>query len=198
MPKWTAKALAVFPSILLCPPQHLSQGLPHPCWTPNSGWVLLGVGTPPLPSHPSGVPVLEVRPLLLLPLPSLPLPQDPCGWRGPWWARDQAQDLSRLLGVQVGRGNLATLPFDPLLSQWFPNFPLRAWDPFPSLRPPQAVRSPVLPPLLLPLHSHYAPHPTWSLRIPPIPLGVRGLPLVPGRCLSCEEMQIPCPPSTPS
>ena len=30
------------------------------------------------------------------------------------------------------------------------------------------------------------------------PLGVRGPPLVPGRCPSCEETRIPHPPSTPS
>ena len=37
--------------------------------------------------------------------------------------------------------------------------------------------------------------PTWSLGAPPIPLGVHGPPLVPGRCPSCEKTQIPCPPA---
>ena len=114
-------------------PHHLPQGLPSRCWTPNCGWVLLSVGTPSLPKPPLRGAVPEVRPLLLLPLPSLPLPQDPCSWRGPRWAEDQARDLSRFLGVPVGRANLATLPFDPLPSQWFPNFPLQTWDPFLSL-----------------------------------------------------------------
>ena len=43
VPKWTGKALAVFPSVPLCPPYHLLQGVPLPCWTPNHGWVPLGV-----------------------------------------------------------------------------------------------------------------------------------------------------------
>ena len=43
VPKWTGKALALYPSIPLCPPHHLPQGLPCPCWTPNHRWVPLGV-----------------------------------------------------------------------------------------------------------------------------------------------------------
>ena len=35
-----------------------------------------------------------------------------------------------------------------------------------------------------------------SLRVPPVHLGVRDPPPVPGRCLSCEEMRILRPPST--
>ena len=116
---------------LRAPPPPSPLGSPPLRWTP-SRWVPLGVGTPPSPSHHSGVPVLEVQPLLLLPLPSLPLPQDPRSWRRSLWAEDQARDLSRFLGAQVGRGSLATLPFDLLPSQWFPNFPLWVWDPFPS------------------------------------------------------------------
>ena len=30
-------------------PHRLPQSLPHPCWTPNCGWVPLGVETPSLP-----------------------------------------------------------------------------------------------------------------------------------------------------
>ena len=101
-------------------PHHLPQFGPHCRRTPNRAWVPLGVELLPSPSHPSGMPVLEVWPFLLLPLPSLPLPQDPCGWRGPRWAEDQAGDLSRFLGAQVGRGNLATLPLEPLPSQCSP------------------------------------------------------------------------------
>ena len=36
------------------PPHCLPPGLPRPCWTPNRGWVSLGVGTPPLPQPPLG------------------------------------------------------------------------------------------------------------------------------------------------
>ena len=179
-----------FHSSTLLPPR-LPQGLHHPRWTPNRGWVLLGVGTPPLPaspSHSSGVPDLEVLPLLLLPLPSLPLPQDPRGWRGPRWAEDQAQDFSRLLGAQVGRGNLATLPFDPLLSQRSPSFPLRAWDPFPSPSCPSGAPVPSHLHFSSPLTPPHAPHPTQPLGVPPAPLGVHGPPAVPGRCPSCAEM----------
>ena len=123
-------------------PHCVPQGLPCRPWTPNRGWVPLGVGTPPLPQQPPVVPVPEVRPLLLLPLPSLPLPQDPHGWRGPRWAEGQARDLSRFLGAHVGRGNLAMLPFDPLPSRWFPNFPVQAWDPFPSPSRPSGAPAP--------------------------------------------------------
>ena len=136
-------------SLLHC----LPQGLPHRHWTPNRGWVPLGVGTPSLPQPPLRGPGLEVWPLRLLPLPSLPLPQDPRGWRGPQWAEDQARDLSRFLGVQVERGNMATMPFEPLPSQWFPNFPLWAWDPFPS--PSRPSEAPV--PSRLPFSSLFTP-----------------------------------------
>ena len=141
--------------------------------------------------------VPQVWPLLLLPLPSLPLPQDLPGWRGPWWAEGQAQDLNRFLGVQVGRGNLAMLPFDPLPSQWSPNFPLRAWDPFPSPSRPSGMpvpshlhfSSPFTPhmPHVLPGHWWFLPS-----------LGVCGPPPVPGRYPSCEKMRILHPPGTPS
>ena len=33
-------------------PHRLPQRLPHPSWTPNHGWVPLGVGSPPLPQPP--------------------------------------------------------------------------------------------------------------------------------------------------
>ena len=48
VPKWTGKVLATFPSVPPFPP----QGLPHPPWTTNHGWILLGVETPPLPQQP--------------------------------------------------------------------------------------------------------------------------------------------------
>ena len=49
VPKWTGKVLATFPSV---PPRTPTNGLPHPHWTPNRGWVPLSVGTPPLPQPP--------------------------------------------------------------------------------------------------------------------------------------------------
>ena len=52
MPKWTGKALASVPFHSFAPlPHHLPQGLPCPCWTPNRGWVPLGVGTAALPQR---------------------------------------------------------------------------------------------------------------------------------------------------
>ena len=102
-------------------PHCLPQGLRRPRWTPNRGWVPLGVGTPPLPQPPprgAG----PRGPAFIFAPPSLPpTPSGPASWRGPRWAEDQARDLSRLPGAQVGRGNLAMLPFDPLLSQSFLN-----------------------------------------------------------------------------
>ena len=109
--------------------------------------------------------------------------------------RKQARDLSRLLGAQVGRGKLAMLPFDPLPSQWFRNFPLRAWDPFPSPAAPQERQSH---PASTSPPSPHAPRPSRSLGVPPVPLGVRGPPPVPGMCPNCLETRILRPPSTPS
>ena len=152
----------------------------------------------PTPSYSSGVPVPDVQPLLLLPLPSLPLPQDPRSWRGPRWAEDQARDLSRFLGGQVGKGSLAMLSFDPLPSQWFPNFPLQVWDPFPSPSCPSGAPVPSRLHFSSPLTPHHSPHPTRSLGVPPIPFGVRGPPPVPGRCPSCAETRILHPSNLPS
>ena len=171
-------------------PPRLPQGLPHRCWTPHHGWVPLDVGAPPLPRPPLRGAIPEVQTLLLLPLPSLWLPQDPPGWRGPRWAEDQAWDLNRFQGVQVGRGNLATLPFDPLPSQGFLISLFGRGIPSPPPTSPQGHQSRP-PPLLLPLHSPHTPRPTWSLGVPPLPLGVCGPPPVPGRCPSCEETRIP-------
>ena len=115
--------------------------------------------SPPPPATPQGC--HPVGPAFTFaPLPSLPLPQDLQGLRGPQWAEDQAQDLSRLLGAQVGRGNLATLPFAPLPSQWSPNFPLWAWDPFPS--PSRSSGLPVRPTSTSP-SPHSPPRPTSYL-----------------------------------
>ena len=96
------------------------------------------------------------------------------------------------------RGKLAMLPFDPLPSQWSPSFPFWAWDPFPSPSHPSGV--PVLSHLHFssPLTPPNAPRPTQSLGVHPVPLDVRDPPPLPGRCPSCAEMQIPCPPSPPS
>ena len=148
-PKWTGKVLAMFPSLPSRPSPTFSPRVSpiaaRPLTMGGSHWVqeLL-----PSPSHPSGVPILEVWPLLLLPLPSLPLPRDLRGWRRPWWAEDQAWDLNRFLGAQVGRGNLVMLPFDPLPSQWSPKSPLRVWNPFPS--PSHPSGAPV------PSHLHFS------------------------------------------
>ena len=142
VPMWTGKALAPFPSIPPCPSPTISPRVSPiatgPLTMGGSPWVYELL---PSPSHPSWVLISEVQPLLLLSLPSLPLPQDPCSWRGPRWAEDQARDLSRFPGAHVGRGNLAALPFDPLPSQWFPNFPLRASFPSPSPSHPSGCQS---------------------------------------------------------
>ena len=129
-------------------PHRLPKGLPCPCWTPNSGWVPLGLGTPPLPQPPlrgAG----PGRPAFTFASPSLP-PTHSGTMRleGAQVGRDQAQDLSRFLGGQVSRGNLPMLPFDPLPSQWFPNFPLPGWDPFPSPRCPSGAP--------VPSHLHFS------------------------------------------
>ena len=66
-----------------------SQGLPRPRWTPNHGWVLLGVGTTCLPQPPlrgagPGGPAFTFASPYLPPTPSGP---------------------TRLEGASVGRGS---------------------------------------------------------------------------------------------
>ena len=157
MPKWTGKALAPFPSVPLRPSPTVSPRVfPVTAGPLTMGGSLCVWELLPSHSHPSGVLVPEVWPLLLLPLPCLPLPQDPSGWRGPRWAEDQAWDLNMFLGVQVGRGHLAMVPFDPLPSQWLPNFPLQARGPFPSPNCPSGMP--------VPSHLHFSPF------TPPMPL----------------------------
>ena len=106
-------------------PHRLPQRLPHPSWTPNHGWVPLGVGSPPLPQPPlrgAG----PRGPAFTFAPPSLPpTSSGPTRLEGAAVGTGSGPDLNRFLGVQVDRGNLATLPFDPLPSQCFPNFPLR-------------------------------------------------------------------------
>ena len=106
---------------------------------------------------------------------------------GSWGPKNLLRSWNlRFLGAQVGRGNLATCPFDPLPSQWSPNFPFQVWDPFPSHSCPSGV--PVLSCLhfssFTPPRPHVLPS-CWGFL--PVPLGVCGTPLVPGRCTSCVE-----------
>ena len=97
MPKWTGKALAAFPSIPSC----LSPTISPRASPVATGPLTMGGGShlvsehlpipqPPLRGAGTGGPAFTFAP----PSP-LPLPQDPCIWRGPWWAEDQAWDLSR-------------------------------------------------------------------------------------------------------
>ena len=194
MPKWTGKALAPFPSVPPCPPHLLPQGLPHCRWTPNCGWVLLGVGTPPLPQLPlrgAG----PIGPAFTFALPSLPpshslrtheaggglggqriRPGISAGSWGPKWAGETWPCSLLILcppnGSPITPSGVGSLPL--------PQLPLRG-------------ASPVPPPLLLPLHSPHSPCPTLLLGVSPWghPLGVHGPPPVPGRCPSCEETRIP-------
>ena len=180
-------------------PHHLPQGFPCPRWTPNYGWVPLGVGTPSLPQLPLRGAGPEVRPLLLLPLPSLPAtpsgppaaggglggqrirPRISAGSWGPKWA-GEAWPRSLLILCP---------PSGPPVS------PFKSGIPSPPPAAPQGCQSrpaSTSPPPLLPPSPTSYPVPGGSSH----PLGVRGPPLVPGRCPSCEETQIPCPPSMPS
>ena len=198
MPKWTGKALALFSSIPLCPSPS-PPGSPHRHWTPNCGWVPLGVGAPPLPQPPLRG----------------------AGPRGPAFTfAPPSLLLSHSLRTHVAGGGLGGHRIRPGISagSWGPKWAGETWpcsllilcppsgspiSPFgrgiPS-PPPAAPQGRQSRPAStsLPLHSPHTPRPTWSLGVPPVPLGVRGPPPVPGRCPSCEEARIPHPRSTPS
>ena len=148
VPKWTGKALAVFPSIPSTPSPTISPRASPVATGPltmgGSRWVLELL---PSPSHPSGVPVPEFRPLLLLPLPSLSL---------------RTRMAGRGLGGQRIRPGIS-------VGSWGPKWARETWPHYlliislPSGSPISPLgmgTSPVLPPLLLPLHSHHAPRPT--------------------------------------
>ena len=178
------------------------------CWlhcllflcTPPQGllrcrWVPLGVGIPPLPQLPlrgagAGGLAFTFAPPSLPPTPSVPsLLEGALVGRGSGPGSQQAPGGPRWAGE-----TLAMLRFDPLPSHRPPHPPSGVG----SLllpQPPLRGTGPVPPPLLLPPCS--TPHPTRSLGVPPIPSGVCGPPPVPGRCPSCVETQIPCPPSPP-
>ena len=134
----------------------------------------------PPPATPQGCPPRGPAFTFTPPLPSLPLPQGPHGWR--------------ILGGQRIRPSISA-------GSWGPKWAGETWpcsllilfpptgspvSPFgrgipspPTPQPPLGGACPVPPPLLLPLHSPHAPCPTPSLGVPPVPLGVRG----PPRCL---------------
>ena len=173
MPKWTGKVLATFPSV---PPRTPTNGLPHPHWTPNRGWVPLSVGTPPLPQPPlrGAGPIglaFTFAPPSLPPAPSGPMaggglggqrirPGISAGSRVPKWARENwpcsLLILCPLSGPTIspfGRGIPSPPPATPQGCQCHP-----------------ASTSPAP-------HSPPTPHPTWLLGVPPVPLGVHGPPL---------------------
>ena len=156
VPQFTGKALALFCSFLPLS-HHLPQGLPPHHWTPNCGWVPVGVGTPSLPQPPlrgAG----PRGPAFTFAPPSLPLtPSGPTPLEGASVGRGSGLGSQQVPGSPSGQGNLATLPFDALPSQWFPSFPLWVWDPFVSPSRPSGAQShpaSTSPPPSLP------PHPT--------------------------------------
>ena len=135
MPKWTGKALAAFPSIPSC----LSPTISPRASPVATGPLTMGGGShlvsehlpipqPPLRGAGTGGPAFTFAPPSPPPTPSRPVHlEGALVGRGSGLGSQQ-----RFLGAQVGRGNLAMLPVDPLPSQLFPSFPLQAWDPFPS------------------------------------------------------------------
>ena len=161
------------------------QGLPHRCLTLNCGWVLLGVGTLPLPKPPlrgAG----PLGPAFTFAPPSLPpTPSGPMGLEGASVGRGSGPGSQQLPRGPSGQGEcwpcsllILCPPNGPLLS------PSGCGIPSPSPAAPQGCRTrpaSTSPPPSLP------PRPTRLLGVPPVPLGVRGPPPVPGRCPSCVE-----------
>ena len=195
MLKWTGKALAKF-SLFLHPSP--TQGLPRPRWTPNRGWVPLGVGTPPLPQPPLrgaslGGPAFTFAP------PSLPPTPSGLEWlEGASVGRGSGLGSQQVSGGPSEQGKHWPCSLLILCPPNGPQFPPSGVGSLPLPQPPLRGFSPIPPPLLLPLHSPQAPCSTRSVGVPLVPLGVRGPPLLPGRCPSCVETRIPLPPSLPS
>ena len=117
-------------------PHHLPQGLPHCRWTPNCGWVLLGVGTPPLSQLPLRGAGPTFAPPSLPPTPSGPAqlegasggqrirPRISAGSWGPKWA-----------GETWPRSHLILCP-----PNGSPNSPFRRGIPSPPPATPQQGR----------------------------------------------------------
>ena len=176
-------------------PYGLPQGLPHCCWIPNRGWVPLGVGTPPIPQPPVRGAGLRSGLYFCSPFPP-----------------------SYSLRTPVAGGGLGGQRIRPRISaaSWGPKWAGETWlcsllilcppsgspiSPFgrgiPSLPPPspQGHQSRPASPSPPPSSPHALPS-LWG--VPSLPLGVRGPPLLPGRCPSCAEARILHPHSPPS
>ena len=169
------------------PHPHLPQGLPCPCWTPNSGWILLSVGTPPFPQPPlrgAGNRIYGNRSSLYFcspfpPSPSLRThaaggglcgqsrPEISAGSWGPKWAGENW--LCSLLILCPPTGPPIS-PFGCVSPSSPPAAPQGRQSSPASTTPP-----PLTPPLTR--------RPTQSLAVPPVPLGICGPPPVPRRCL---------------
>ena len=134
------------------------QSLPCRRCTPNGGWVLLGVGTPPLPqlplcgASPRGL-AFTFAPPSLPPTPSGPVQlEGALVGRGSDQGSQQAPGGPKWAGETWPRSLLILCP--PIGS---PVSPFEHGIPSPP-QPPLRGASPVPPPLFLPPHSPTTPH----------------------------------------
>ena len=134
----------------------LPHHLPHHHWTPNRGWVLLGVGTSSLPqpplSHASPGPAFTFAPPALLPTPSGPV-RAGGGFGG---QRIRPGNSTGSWGSKWAGETWPRLPFDPLPSQWFPVSPFGGGIPS---RPPAAPQGHQSLPLSTSPPDSLPPHP---------------------------------------
>ena len=111
VPKWTGKALAMFPSIPPCRPPGSPMGSPPSPWKPNRGWVPLGVGTPPLP-QPTLRGAGPIGPAFTFAPPSLPpIPSGPTWLEGASVGRGSGLGSQQAPGGPSGQGKPGHTPF---------------------------------------------------------------------------------------
>ena len=110
VPKWESAGPVPFCSSVSLP-HCLLQGLPHHRWTPKCGWVMLGVGTPPLPKPPLRH-ASPGGPGFTFATPSLPpTPSGPAQLEGASVGRGSGPGSQQVPGDPSGQGKPSHSPF---------------------------------------------------------------------------------------
>ena len=182
MPKWTEKSLPVFSSIPLHPPMS-PPGSPPFLLDPNRGCR----NSSPPPTTPQGCQLCRSSLYFCSPFPPSHSLRTCMAGGG---LREQRIRIGNSAGSRGPKRAGETWPCSLLIlcpPNGPPISPIGHRIPSPPATPQGRQYSPTSssPHPSLPCH---APRPTPSLGVLLIPLGVRGPPLVPGRCPGCAEM----------